>query len=86
VLGFSPATLAHADNDIAATLRLQGRGRNLQSQGGLVQSKGLNLHQVGLLVCKDQGCPPRRLFEPNRNVLSRVGSLPGAAGDSLIVD
>lgn len=86
VLGFSHVTLAHADNDIATTLLPQGRGRNLQPQGGLVQDEGLNLNQVGLIVCKGQGCPPRRLFEPNRNVLSRIGPLPGAAGDSVIVD
>lgn len=86
VLGFSHVTLAYADNDIAPALLPQGRGRNLQPQGGLVQDEGLNLNQVGLIVCKAQGCPPGRLFTPNRNVLSRVGPLPGAVGKAVIVD
>ena len=86
VLGFAHVTAAFADNNIATTQLAQGRGRSVQPQGGLVQDEGLNLNQVGLLVCKGAGCPPFRLFEPNRNVLSRVTPLPGPRGDRVIVD
>lgn len=86
VLGFAHVTAAFAHNDIATTQLAQGRGRNVQPQGGLVQDEGLNLNQVGLFVCKGAGCPPFRLFEPNRNVLSRVTPLPGPRGDRVIVD
>ena len=86
VLGFAHVTAAFADNDIATTRLAQGRGRKIQPQGGLVQDEGLNLNQVGLLVCKGAGCPPFRLFQPNRNVLSRVTPLPQPRGDEIIVD
>ena len=39
-----------------------------------------------MILCKDDACPPWRLFEPQRNVLSRVGPLPGARGDAIRVD
>ncbi len=86
VLGFAHVTVAYADNDIATTRLAQGRGRNIQPQGGMIQDEGVNLNQLGLFVCKGAGCPPGRLFAPNRNVLSRVTPLPGPVGDEVIVD
>lgn len=86
VLGFAHITAAYADNDITTTRLAQGRGRNLQPQGGLVQDEGINLNQLGLIVCKGAGCPPGRLFAPNRNVLSRITPLPGPKGEDVIVD
>lgn len=86
VIGFGHVTAAFADNDIATTRLAQGRGRTVQPQGGLVQDEGLNLNQLGILVCKGAGCPPFRLFQPNRNVLSRVTPLPGPRGEEVIVD
>lgn len=86
VLGFGHLTGARSNNDIA-TRRLQnGRGRSIQPQGGLLQDEGINLNQVGLHACKGAGCPPGRLFEANRNVLSRVTPLPGPRGEAVIVD
>jgi len=86
VLGFGHLTAAWADGDIATTALPQGRGRGVQPQGGMVQDEGLNLNQLGLMVCKGDGCPPNRLFTPGRNVLSRVGPLPGPRGEEVIVD
>ena len=86
VIGFSHLTAAVASRDIATTLLPQGRGRNLQPQGGLVQDEGLNLNQLGLMICKGAGCPPGRLFEANRNVLSRITPLPGPRGNEVIID
>ena len=86
VLGFGHVTAAFADNDIATTRLLQGRGRSLGAQGGLVQDEGVNLNHIGLIACKGAGCPPWRVFEPNRNVLSRVTPLPGPRGEAFIVD
>lgn len=86
VLGFGHVTAAYSDNDIATTRLLQGRGRSVGAQGGLVQDEGINLNQIGLIACKGAGCPPWRIFEPNRNVLSRVTPLPGPRGDAWIVD
>ncbi|MGD9601605.1 MAG: outer membrane beta-barrel protein [Gammaproteobacteria bacterium] len=86
VVGFAHVTAAFAHNDIATTRLAQGRGRNVQPQGGLVQDEGVNLNQLGLIVCKGAGCPPFRLFQPNRNVLSRITPLPGPRGNHVIVD
>jgi hypothetical protein len=86
VLGFAHITAAESNHDIAKTQLPQGRGRGVQPQGGLVQDEGLNLQHVGLIVCKGAGCPPGHMFEPNRNVLSRVTPLPGPRGDALIID
>lgn len=86
VLGFGHVTAAWTNNDIATTRLLQGRGRSLGAQGGLVQDEGVNLNQIGLIACKGAGCPPGRLFEANRNVLSRVTPLPGPRGEDFIVD
>ena len=86
VMGFGHVTAVAADHDIPASQLPQGRGRGVGAQGGLVQDEGLNLNHIGLIACKGQGCPPWRLFEPNRNVLSRVGPLPGPRGEEVIVD
>lgn len=86
VLGFGHITAAYTDNDIATTRLLQGRGRSVGAQGGLIQDEGVNLNQIGLIACKGAGCPPWRIFEPNRNVLSRVTPLPGPRGEEWIVD
>lgn len=86
VMGFGHVTAAAADNDIEETELAQGRGRSLGAQGGLVQDEGVNLNHIGLIACKGAGCPPFRLFQPNRNVLSRVGPLPGPRGEEVIVD
>jgi len=86
VLGFGHVTVSKANHHITKTRLPEGRGRGVQPQGGLVQDEGLNLQHVGLIVCKGAGCPPGRVFEANRNVLSRVTPLPGPRGDKIIVD
>lgn len=86
VLGYSHISAAVANHDIEKTQLPQGRGRGLQPQGGLIQDEGLNLQQVGLIVCKGGACPPGHMFKPNRNVLSRVTPLPGPPGKEVIVD
>jgi len=86
VLGFGHVTAAYTDNDIATTRLLQGRGRSLGAQGGLLQDEGISLNQLGMMICKGAGCPPGRLFEANRNVLSRVTPLPGPRGEEVILD
>jgi hypothetical protein len=86
VFGYAHVTAARSNRDIAKTQLPQGRGRGVQPQGGLVQDEGLNLQHVALFVCKGAGCPPGHLFEPNRNVLSRVTPLPGPRGEAVIVD
>lgn len=86
VMGFAHVTAAESNHSITPTQLPQGRGRGLQPQGGLIQDEGVNLQHVGLIICKAAGCPPGHLFEPNRNVLSRVTPLPGPRGDKVIVD
>ena len=86
VLGYAHVTVAESNHDIAKTQLPQGRGRGVQPQGGAIQDEGLNLQHVGLIVCKGSACPPGHMFEPNRNVLSRVTPLPGPRGDELIID
>ncbi len=86
VLGYAHVSAAKSNHDIEKTLLPQGRGRGVQPQGGLVQDEGLNLQHVGLIVCKGAACPPGHMFEPNRNVLSRVTPLPGPRGEDVIVD
>lgn len=86
LLGFGHVTAAYTDNDIATTRLLQGRGRSVGAQGGLVQDEGINLNQIGLIACKGAGCPPWRIFAPNRNVLSRLTPLPAPRGEDWIVD
>jgi len=86
VLGYAQITAAKSNHDISKTLLPQGRGRGVQPQGGLIQDEGFNLQHVGLIVCKGSACPPGHMFEPNRNVLSRVTPLPGPRGDEIIVD
>ncbi|MFT4564245.1 MAG: hypothetical protein ACI9BW_004008 [Gammaproteobacteria bacterium] len=86
IMGYAHISAAKSNHDISKTLLPQGRGRGLQPQGGLVQDEGINLQHIGLIVCKGSACPPGHLFEPNRNVLSRVTPLPGPRGDEIIVD
>ena len=86
VLGYAQITAAKSNHHIARTRLPQGRGRGLQPQGGLIQDEGPNLQHLGLIICKGSACPPGHVFEPNRNVLSRVTPLPGPPGDSIIVD
>lgn len=86
VLGFAHVTASVANNDIGVTSLPQGRGRNIQPQSGLSQNEGLNLNQLGLIVCKGDGCPPGTVFESGRNVLSRVTPTPAPRGEKVIVD
>ncbi|MGR8920798.1 MAG: outer membrane beta-barrel protein, partial [Gammaproteobacteria bacterium] len=86
VLGFAHVTAAVANHDISKSLMPQGRARSIQPQSGVVQDEGLNLQHVGLIVCKGAGCPAGHVFEPNRNVISRVTPLPGPRGERVIVD
>jgi hypothetical protein len=86
VVGFSHVSLSAANHDIPTSQLPQGRGRNIQPQGGLIQDEGLNLQHVGLIACKGAGCPLGRPFAPTRNVHSRVGPLPNPVGDAIIVD
>ena len=86
VLGYAHVTAAKSNHDIEKTQLPQGRGRGVQPQGGAVQDEGFNLQHVGLIVCKASACPPGHMFEPNRNVLSRVTPLPGPRGDKAIID
>ncbi len=86
VLGYAHITAAKSNHDIEKTQLPQGRGRGVGPQGGTIQDEGLNLQHVGLIVCKGSACPPGHMFEPNRNVLSRVTPLPGPRGDNIIID
>ncbi|MEX2482172.1 MAG: outer membrane beta-barrel protein [Gammaproteobacteria bacterium] len=86
ILGFGHVTIAEANHSIPNSPLPQGRGRNVQPQGGLVQDEGLNLQHVGLMACKGAGCPLGRPFAPTRSVFSRIGPLPGPAGDAVVVD
>lgn len=88
VIGFGHVTLAETNRDIASTTLPQGRGRNIQPQGGLVQDEGLNLNQVGIEICRGAGCPPGRPLapDPHRNVIGRITPLPAPRGEDVIVD
>jgi hypothetical protein len=86
VLGYAHVTVAKSNHDIEKTQLAQGRGRGVQPQGGMVQDEGGNLQHLGLIVCKGAGCPLGHMFEPNRNVISRVTPLPGPCGDEVIID
>ncbi|MGR8948319.1 MAG: outer membrane beta-barrel protein [Gammaproteobacteria bacterium] len=86
VLGFAHVSASATNHSIQRSNTPQGKARNIQPQGGVLQDTGLNLQHVGLLVCKGAGCPPGRLFDNNRNVLSRVSPLPGPRGEHIIVD
>lgn len=86
VLGYAHLTAAKSNHDIEKTRLPQGRGRGVQPQGGAVQDEGFNLQHLGLIVCKGAACPTGHMFEPNRNVLSRVTPLPGPRGDEVIID
>ena len=86
VMGFAHLSASASNRNITKTQLPQGRGRGLQPQGGLIQDEGFNLQHVGLIVCKASACPPGHMFEPNRNVLSRITPLPGPRGDKIIVD
>lgn len=86
LLGYAFVSAAKSNHDIEKTLLPQGRGRGIQPQGGAVQDEGINLQHIGLILCKGSACPPGHLFEPNRNVLSRVTPLPGPRGEDIIVD
>lgn len=88
VIGLGHVTFAQANRDIASALLPQGRGRNVQPQGGLVQDEGLNLNQVGVEICRGAGCPLGRPFDaaPGRTVVGRVTPLPGPRGDRVQVD
>ncbi|MCB1749567.1 MAG: outer membrane beta-barrel protein [Gammaproteobacteria bacterium] len=86
VIGFGHVTLSEANHDIPASRMPQGRARNTQPQSGVAQDEGLNLQHVGLIVCKGDACPPGRIAAPTRNLLSRIGPLPGPRGDQVKVD
>jgi hypothetical protein len=86
VLGFGHVTLSEANHDIPASQMPQGRARNTQPQSGVAQDEGFNLQHVGFIVCKGDACPPGRIAAPTRNLLSRIGPLPGARGDEVVVD
>ena len=86
VLGFGHVSLSEANHDIPASRMPQGRARNIQPQAGVPQDEGLNLQHIGLIVCKGDACPPGRIAAPTRNLLSRVGPVPGTKGDRVIVD
>lgn len=86
LLGIAHVSVSAANHNISRTNLPQGRARGVQPQSGVLQDTGLNLQHVGLMLCKGAGCPPGHVFEPNRNVLSRVTPLPGPRGDEVIVD
>jgi len=86
LLGFAHVSAVWVNNDLAKTNLAKGRGHNILPQGGVIQDDGINLNQVGLILCKGMGCMLGGNFAPNRNVLSRATPLPGSRGDRIIVD
>jgi len=86
VLGFGHVSLSEANHDIPASRMPQGRARNTQPQSGVPQDEGLNLQHIGLIICKGDACPPGRIAAPTRNLLSRVGPMPGPRGEKVVVD
>ena len=86
LLGFAHVSAVWVDKDIAKTNLAKGRGHNILPQGGVIQDDGINLNQVGLILCKGMGCLLGGNFAPNRNVLSRATPLPAPRGERIIVD
>jgi hypothetical protein len=86
VLGWAEGSLIASNGDAGKTLRPKGFGQNTLPQSFFSQGEGANLNTLGLMICKGAGCIPSGLFAPDRNVLSRVGPLPGAKGDRVLVD
>ena len=86
VLGWAEGSLIEANTSPGQTLLPKGFAENTLAQSLLSQAEGANFNQLGLMVCKGAGCIPSGIFAPNRNVLSRVGPLPGARGEQILID
>ena len=86
VLGWAEGSLIEANTSPGQTLLPKGFAENTLPQSFLSQAEGANFNQLGLMVCKGAGCIPSGIFAPNRNVLSRVGPLPGARGEQILID
>lgn len=54
--------------------------QNLANGAFLTQEMGVNLNQIGLMICRNAGCLPTGVFPPAQNLLSRIGPLPGPRG------
>lgn len=72
VFGWAQGGLIYNDNG----------SQSVSPQGFFNQEEGFNLNQLGLMVCKGNGCPPF-VQKPTQNVLGRIGPLPGPRPDNF---
>lgn len=86
VLGWAEGSLIATGNDPGETLLPKAFGKNTLPQSFFSQAEGANFNALGLMLCKGAGCIPSGIFAPNRNLLSRVGPLPGARGEQILID
>ncbi len=71
ILGWAEGTAAISDND----------SDSLSPGGFFNQDAGLNLNQVGLMLCRTTGCPPE-VFGPGP-LANRIGPFPGPKRDTF---
>ena len=86
VLGWAEGSLIEANNSAGETLLPKGFAESTLPQSFYSQAQGGNFNELGLMLCKRTGCLPSGIFPPDRNVLSRVGPLPGPRGERILVD
>ncbi len=86
VLGWAEGSLIGTNNSPGQTLLPKGFGESTLPQSFYSQAEGATFNELGLMLCKGAGCLPSGIFAPDRNVLSRVGPLPGPRGEQILVD
>ena len=72
IMGWAEATLSGATHD----------DNNLSPGAFFNQDSGFNLNNIGLMLCRGDGCPPQ-MFGPQNGMIGRIGPFPTPPGDEF---